>query len=68
MNIIPVSFGIQVPFGTPIFLNGLLAGSWKFAVLQTLEIPLCVLIYYPFVKIFDKQKVKEEKESKEKRE
>lgn len=62
-GITPVSYGIQVPFGTPIFLNGLLAGSWKFAVLQVLEVPLCVLTYYPFVRAFDRQKVKEEKEA-----
>lgn len=66
LGITPVSYGIQVPFGTPIFLNGLLAGSWKFGVLQVLEIPLCVLIYYPFVKAFDKQKVKEEKQASNK--
>lgn len=66
-GIIPVGYGIQVPFGTPIFLNGLLAGSWKFGALQVLEIPVCVLTYYPFVKALDKQKLKEEKEAENKK-
>lgn len=55
-NILPIGFGITLPFGTPIILQGFLAGSWKYALLQVLLVPVCMLIYYPFVKKLDKQK------------
>lgn len=60
MNILPVSFGITVPFGTPIVLSGILSGSWKYAVAQVILIPICMLIWYPFVKKLDAQKLESE--------
>jgi PTS system cellobiose-specific IIC component len=67
MGMLPVGYGITVPFGTPIILQGLLAGSWRFAVMQVALIPVCMLIYYPFVRILDKQKLAMEQD-KEKNE
>ncbi|WP_203633067.1 PTS sugar transporter subunit IIC [Lacticaseibacillus suibinensis] len=64
-GILPVSFGITVPFGTPVFLYGLIAGSWKFAVAQVLLIPVCMLIWYPFVLKMDKQKLNIEAKAEE---
>lgn len=61
-GIVPIGFGITIPFGTPIILQGLVGGSWKFALVQILLIPVCMLIWYPFVNILDKQKlISEEK-------
>jgi len=63
MGILPVGYGIAVPFGTPIVLQGLLAGSWRFAAMQLILIPINMAIYYPFVKMLDKQKLALEKEN-----
>ncbi|MHC5247206.1 PTS sugar transporter subunit IIC [Enterococcus sp. LJL90] len=53
--------GVQVPFGTPILLNGFLAGGWKVAALQVICVIVGCLIYIPFVKVLDKENVKNEK-------
>ena len=64
-GLIPVDMGMQVPFGTPVILDQLLRGSWKFVVLELVLIPVCVAIYYPFVKAYDKSLlVQEEKAAK----
>lgn len=52
--------GVQVPFGTPILLNGFIAGGWKIAVLQLICILAGCLLYLPFVKVLDRKNVKEE--------
>lgn len=62
VNVMPISFGITVPFGTPIVLSGILSGSWKYALAQVLLIPVCMLIWYPFVKKLDSQKLQAELE------
>ena len=36
-------------------------GSWKFVVLELILIPICALIYYPFVKAYDKSLLANEK-------
>ncbi|MDU1980328.1 MAG: PTS transporter subunit EIIC [Enterococcus casseliflavus] len=59
-NILPIPIGMQVPFGAPIVLSGILQGSWKLGVAQLLMIPLCALIYYPFVRILDKKNAEQE--------
>ncbi|PNW61892.1 oligo-beta-mannoside permease IIC protein [Lactobacillus sp. ATCC 15578] len=47
--------GVSVPFTTPILLSGFLAtGSISGAVLQFVEVIVDGLIYYPFLKLFDK--------------
>src|SRR5699024_11721496 len=51
---------LSVPFGTPIVVAGFLHGSWTFALAQVLLIPICALIYYPFVKILDKKNLEQE--------
>lgn len=59
-NILPIPIGMQVPFGAPVVLSGVLQGSWKLAAAQLLMIPLCALIYYPFVRILDKKNAEQE--------
>lgn len=54
-QILPQAIGIVPVFGTPVFVVGVLQGSWMLGVIQLLLIPLCMLIYYPFFKMLDKQ-------------
>lgn len=59
--------GVQLPWTTPPIISGWLAtGSWTGSALQIVEIILNILIYYPFVKMLDKQYLKEEKAAAEK--
>lgn len=60
-GLIPIDMGMQVPFGTPVILDQLMRGSWKFVVLELILIPICALIYYPFVKAYDKSLLANEK-------
>ncbi|MBL1225016.1 PTS sugar transporter subunit IIC [Enterococcus sp. BWR-S5] len=62
-GLFPRLSGIQVPFGTPIFLNGFLAGGWQIALLQIICVLAGCLLYLPFVKIMDKEKVKSEEQA-----
>ncbi|MBM7709729.1 cellobiose-specific phosphotransferase system component IIC [Enterococcus lemanii] len=64
-NILPIPIGMQVPFGAPIFLSGLLQGSWKLGLIQLLMVPLSAAIYYPFVRILDKKNLELENQSEE---
>lgn len=63
LGLIPVDMGMQVPFGTPVILDQLLRGSWKFVVLEIILIPICALVYYPFVRAYDKSLLAKEKEA-----
>lgn len=60
LGIVPIPIGMSVPFGTPIIVAGFLHGSWTFALAQLLLIPICALIYYPFVRILDKKNLEQE--------
>lgn len=60
LGIVPIPIGMSVPFGTPVIVSGFLHGSWTFALAQLLLIPLCALIYYPFVRILDKKNLEQE--------
>ncbi|MGC6767493.1 PTS sugar transporter subunit IIC [Enterococcus sp. LJL51] len=62
-GLFPRLSGIQVPFGTPIFLNGFLAGGWQIALLQLICVLAGCLLYLPFVKILDKEKVRGEEQA-----
>lgn len=69
-----MSFGIigkpivSVPWTTPPIFSGFLVtgGDWRAAVWQAIELVLSVLIYYPFFKIAERVKMKEEKELEQK--
>jgi PTS system cellobiose-specific IIC component len=51
------------PWTTPAFISGyLVTGDWKGTALQLLNFFLAGVIYYPFLKIWDKAKVKEEQQ------
>lgn len=49
------------PWTTPAFISGyLVTGDWKGTALQLLNFVLAGVIYYPFLKIWDNTKIKEE--------
>ncbi len=51
------------PWTTPAFISGyLVTGDWKGAALQLLNFFLAGITYYPFLKIWDKAKIKEEQQ------
>ncbi|SHS64606.1 PTS system oligo-beta-mannoside-specific EIIC component [Mycobacteroides abscessus subsp. abscessus] len=59
-GIVPKLTGVQVPFGMPIFVNGFLAGGWQIAILQVVLVVIGMVIYFPFIKMMDKNAVKVE--------
>jgi PTS system cellobiose-specific IIC component len=65
IGILPAPIGIYPAFGTPIFALGFIEGSWRLAAAQLVLIPICMLIYYPFFKMIDKQALSKEKEAQE---
>ena len=62
MKFVPICSGINIPWTTPVVISGLLSTNWAGAVLQALLVILGVFIYMPFIKIMDKQYLKEESE------
>lgn len=62
-GITPLPNGAQIPWTTPPILSGyLITGSIMGAVLQLVNIAVGVVIYLPFVKVYDKQLVRQESE------
>lgn len=60
-GIIPRTFGLSIPWTTPIFFSGWLAtGSLRASFFQLFLLGLGCLIYYPFLKVLDKQYLEEE--------
>jgi PTS system cellobiose-specific IIC component len=55
-GLVPIPTGISVPWTVPIILNGILAtNSILGGVLQIIDFIIVGLIWYPFLKIMDKQ-------------
>lgn len=67
-KIVPVCSGIAIPWTTPPIISGFLATNWAGAVLQLLLIIMGVFIYLPFIKVIDKQYMKEEIEANNQKE
>lgn len=60
-HLMPYTNGVILPWTTPPIISGWLStGSWVGSSIQLLEIILGMLIYYPFIKILDKQYLQEE--------
>lgn len=67
VGIVPKTIAF-IPWTTPPIIGGFLAtGSWKGAVLATVNLVIAVLIYLPFVKIAERIEVKKELEEIEAR-
>jgi len=54
--------GINVPWSLPPILSGFVAGGWQGAVIQIVQMIAIFLLYIPFFKMLDKQKINEETE------
>ena len=54
-GLVPFTNGLSVPWTTPLIISGFLVSGWKGAVLQGLLFIMNMAVYYPFVKIIDKQ-------------
>lgn len=59
-GIIPRLTGVGAPMGTPIVLQGLIAGNWRNAVFQFVLIIIWIVLWYPLFKIADNRALKEE--------
>ncbi|KFD25336.1 PTS cellobiose transporter subunit IIC [Yokenella regensburgei] len=57
--------GIALPFTTPIFISGYLAtgGHISGTVLQVVNLGISLVVYYPFFRVWDRLKLKEEQAS-----
>jgi len=60
-GLFPYTNGVNLPWSTPpIFSGYLVTGSFVAAIFQVVLIILGCLVYYPFIKILDKQYLKDE--------
>ena len=59
-GLVPLTNGVQIPWTTPPVISGFLVSGWQGSVLQLILIVLGVLMYIPFIKMLDKQYLKEE--------
>lgn len=62
IGLVAITNGLVIPWTTPVFINGLLVSGPSGAVLQLLLFILGMAIYYPFVRIIDRQLTSEEGE------
>ncbi|MBP2057100.1 PTS system cellobiose-specific IIC component [Lactobacillus colini] len=66
IGLVAKTTGVLLPWTTPPIISGWLAtGSWTGSALQIVELALNILIYYPFVKMLDKQYLADEKKTME---
>ena len=61
----PVPTGIIGFNSMPIFIYGVLQGSWKIGVYQLIATAMSAAIWYPFFKAIDKQALAEEQAAEE---
>lgn len=59
-GLVPLCNGINIPWTTPPIISGFLSTNWVGAVLQATLLIIGVIIYMPFIKIMDKQYMKDE--------
>ncbi len=62
-GIVPPLSGAQVSMQVPVVLYGLVQGNWILALWQLLAIPLAVVLFMPFYKMYDKTLVDREQET-----
>ncbi len=62
MGLFPIPVGIDMPWTTPVLISGYIStgGNLMGVVLQLLNFLISLAVYYPFISIYDKQKLKEE--------
>ena len=62
-DLVPYTSGVAVPWTMPVIISGFLSTGWRGALLQAILLILGVFLYYPFIRILDRQYFKEELES-----
>lgn len=62
IGLVPICNGVIMPWTTPPVISGFLSSGWQGALLQIFLIILGVVIYSPFIKVIDKQYIKDEAE------
>jgi PTS system cellobiose-specific IIC component len=62
-GIVPLFSAIMVPWTTPPIISGFIIGGWKVAALQVFVLALSFFVYLPFIKMIDKQNLKNEEEA-----
>ena len=56
---------LELPWATPpLFIGFISSGDWKFIILTIINIAIGALIYYPFVKSFEKEEMKKIRNNK----
>lgn len=63
IGLVPICNGVIMPWTTPPIISGFLSSGWQGAVLQLFLIALGAVMYYPFIKVIDKQYLKDEVEA-----
>lgn len=61
LGLMPIPTGVIGFNAMPIFVYGVLQGSWKIGVYQIIATVMSAAIWYPFFKVMDKQALEEEK-------
>lgn len=60
LGLFPIPTGVSVPWTVPVFFNGMLAtNSIMGGVLQLINMAMIGVIYYPFLRILDKQSLEQ---------
>ena len=62
-GLVPCCSGVSLPWTTPVIISGFLTTGWRGALLQLILLIGGIFIYMPFVKMMDKQYIKDEVES-----
>ncbi|MBS4536756.1 PTS sugar transporter subunit IIC [Clostridium sp. D2Q-14] len=63
---LPYTNGVALPWATPLGFSGYLStGSMKAAIFQVILVALGCLVYYPFIKVLDKNYLKDEQSNTE---
>ncbi|RHW48825.1 PTS sugar transporter subunit IIC [Bombilactobacillus bombi] len=60
IGFMPMFTNVQAPWATPFIFSGFLVAHWQGAVTQIISVVVSLIIYLPFVKLLDKQYLKEE--------
>lgn len=60
VGLVPAPNGVLLPWTTPPIIGGFLVSGFRGAILQVVEIVISVLIYLPFIKVQDKEYLKQE--------
>ncbi len=60
-GLVPRPSGAIIPWTTPPIIGGALIAGWKGALLQIVELVISFFIYFPFLRVVDKQYYEQEK-------